>query len=86
MVGFSAVRASGFSRSGDSRIFFENTVTDANYGYCALYFCAKNNLLYCRWDSRNSIFITHHPGLYFFTFSVKADAKKADNFKYEYVA
>ena len=44
---------------------------------------AKNNLLYCRWDSRNSIFITHHPGLYFFTFSVKADAKKADNFKYE---
>merc|ERR1719474_1087665 len=67
IVGFSAVRASGFSRMGDSRIFFENTVTDANYG----------------WDSRNSIFITHFPGLYFFTFSVKADADKGDNFKYE---
>ena len=72
---------------GDSRIFFENTVinlpiksdayslllcfdqvTDANYG----------------WDSRNSIFVTHYPGLYFFTFSVKADADKGDNFKYEY--
>ena len=26
VVGFSAVRASGFSRMGDSRIFFENTV------------------------------------------------------------
>jgi len=67
VVGFSAVRASGFSRMGDSRIFFENTITDANYG----------------WDSRNSIFITHFPGLYFFTFSVKADADKGDNFKYE---
>ena len=84
MVGFSAVRASGFSRMGDSRIFFENTVktvywpsssyvifhkvTDANYG----------------WDSANSIFITHYPGMYFFTFAVKADADRGDNFKYEY--
>ena len=58
IVGFSAIRASGFSRVGDSRIYFENTVTDTNYG----------------WDSFNSIFITHYPGLYFFTFSVKADA------------
>ena len=42
-------------------------VTDTNYG----------------WDSFNSIFITHYPGLYFFTFSVKADGD-GDNFKYEY--
>ena len=26
IIGFSAVRASGFSRVGESRIFFENTV------------------------------------------------------------
>ena len=26
IVGFSAIRASGFSRAGDSRIYFENTV------------------------------------------------------------
>ena len=38
-------------------------VTDTNYG----------------WDSFNSIFITHYPGLYFFTFSVKADA----DYKYD---
>ena len=42
-------------------------VTDTNYG----------------WDSFISIFITHYPGLYFFTFSVKADGD-GDNFKYEY--
>ena len=35
------------------------------------------------WDSTRSIFTTHHPGVYFFTFSLKADADAGDNFKYE---
>ena len=42
-------------------------VADTNYG----------------WDKDTSMFITHYPGLYFFTFSVKADADEGDNFKYE---
>ena len=36
------------------------------------------------WDSTHSMFITHFPGMYFFTFSLKADADEGDNFKYEY--
>jgi len=67
IIGFSAVRASGFSRVGESRIFFENTVTDSGYG----------------WDRSLSLFICHKAGLYFFTFSVKADADQGDNYKYE---
>ena len=35
------------------------------------------------WDSASSIFTTHFPGLYFFTFSVKANSDAGDNFKYE---
>ena len=82
-MGFSAIRASGISRAGNTRIYFENTVSlrsfyffwsiprlqaaDSNYG----------------WDSTSSIFSTHYPGLYFFTFSVKADSDAGDNFKYE---
>lgn len=82
-MGFSAIRASGISRTGNTRIYFENTVSltclffwllrpysqaaDSNYG----------------WDSTSSMFTTHFPGLYFFTFSVKADSDVGDNFKYE---
>ena len=90
-MGFSAIRASGISRAGNTRIYFENTVrlnmkreellsstdimmmlpssqaADSNYG----------------WDRTSSMFSTHFPGLYFFTFSVKADSDLEDNFKYE---
>ena len=40
-------------------------MTDINYG----------------WDSRDSLFMCHHPGLYFFTFSVKGSANEGDHFK-----
>ena len=43
-------------------------VADTNYG----------------WSKSESLFKTWYPGLYFFTFSVKADADEGDNFKYEY--
>ena len=49
------------------KIFICYQATDSNYG----------------WDSTSSIFNTHFPGLYFFTFSVKADSDVGDNFKYE---
>jgi hypothetical protein len=39
-------------------------VVDSNYG----------------WDAKSSIFLAHYPGMYFFTFSVKADASLADGF------
>ena len=42
-------------------------VTDSGYG----------------WDRSLSLFVCHKAGLYFFTFSVKADADQGDNYKYE---
>ena len=84
IVGFSAIRASGISRAGNTRIFFENMVS--------LYPCHSAQILSpcCQaadsnygWDSASSIFTTHFPGLYFFTFSVKANSDAGDNFKYE---
>jgi hypothetical protein len=41
-------------------------VVDSNYG----------------WDAKSSIFLAHYPGMYFFTFSVKADHSLADDFMY----
>ena len=100
IIGFSAVRASGFSRVGESRIFFENTVRDHELQkHFTAWISSEKNCSYFQnldlqvewqvtdsgygWDRSLSLFVCHKAGLYFFTFSVKADADQGDNYKYE---
>jgi len=66
VVGFSAVRARKESRrSGANVIKFKNTLVDSNYG----------------WNSEDSVFKAHFPGLYFFTFSLKAETEYDNTYK-----
>ena len=84
IVGFSAIRASGISRTGNTRIYFENTVSvKCSFFWSGLKLYSQAADSNYGWDSTSSMFTTHFPGLYFFTFSVKADSDVGDNFKYE---